>query len=396
MDSLAWIDEQLDRLRQADLYRELPAPLAAVSPRVTIDGQEMINFASNDYLGLASDPRLVEAAHQSLVDEGLGRGASPLICGRGVGHSVLEKQLAEFEGTEAALLFATGFAANAGTIPAMANEGDAIYSDAHNHASIVDGCRLSRAETHIYPHNDVDTLAELLRDGRKYRRRLIVTDTLFSMHGDLAPLPQLGALAEEYDAMLMVDEAHATGVFGAQGRGVVEHFAADHPKLHDQVHIRVGTMSKALGSAGGFVCGKQSLIEWLANRARSYVFSTAQPAVASAAALAALEIINEVPSRGKDLLLKAARLREQLAQQGWNTGESECQIIPLHIGSAAETMRLAADLRQRGCWVPGIRPPSVPAEGSLLRLSLTAAHTEEMIGGVLAVLGNAHVNFAAQ
>lgn len=396
MDSLGWIDEQLDRLRQADLYRELPAPLAAVSPRVTIDGQEMINFASNDYLGLASDLRLVEAAHQSLVEEGLGRGASPLVCGRGVGHSVLEKQLAEFEGTEAALLFATGFAANAGTIPALANEGDAIYSDAHNHASIVDGCRLSRAETHIYPHNDVDTLAELLRDGRKYRRRLIVTDTLFSMHGDLAPLPQLGALAEEYDAMLMVDEAHATGVFGAQGRGVVEHFAADHPKLHDQVHIRVGTMSKALGSAGGFVCGKQSLIEWLANRARSYVFSTAQPAVASAAALAALKIINEVPSRGKDLLLKAARLREQLARQGWNTGESESQIIPLHIGSAAETMRLAADLRQRGCWVPGIRPPSVPAEGSLLRLSLTAAHAKEMIEQVLAVLGNAHTNFAAQ
>ena len=245
MDPLNWIDEQLQRLRHRDLYRQLPPPLGAVGPTCQVAGRELLNFASNDYLGLAADSRLIEAAAQSLPETGLGRGASPLICGRSTGHFELEQQLAEFESTEAALLFATGFAANTGTIPALVDEGDAIYSDAHNHASIVDGCRLSRAEKHVYPHNDVDALECLLKAGRHHRRRFIVTDTLFSMDGDLAPLPRLGELAAQYGAMLMVDEAHATGVFAAQGRGLVEHFSTHHPQLPDQVHVRIGTLSKA-------------------------------------------------------------------------------------------------------------------------------------------------------
>ena len=379
MDSLNWIDEQLDRLRQRDLYRELPQPLKTVGPTCQVDGQKLLNFASNDYLGLAADPRLIEAAAQSLAESGLGRGASPLICGRSTGHVELEQQLAKFENTEAALLFASGFAANTGTIPALVGEGDAIYSDAHNHASIVDGCRLSSAEKHIYPHNDVVALERLLQDGQKYQRRLIVTDTLFSMDGDLAPLPQLGELAEQYDAMLMVDEAHATGVFGEHGRGVVEHFSVDHPKLHLQVHVRVGTLSKALGAAGGFVCGSQTLINWLANRARSYVFSTAQPATTSAAASAAIKIVAAEPEKRCNLLRTAAEFREQLQNQGWDTGDSSSQIIPLRVGSADQTMRFAEQLRRRGCWVPGIRPPSVAVGGSLLRLSLSAAHDEKML-----------------
>ncbi len=386
MEPIDWIDEQLDRLRQADLYRELPPPLGEVGAYCEVGWRKLMNFASNDYLGLAADPRVVEAAARSLNHDGCGRGASPLICGRASGHSVLEQQLAEFEGTEAALLFPSGFAANAGTIPALVDEGDAIYSDAQNHASIVDGCRLSRAKTHIYPHKDVDALVGLLAEANHYRRKLIVTDSLFSMGGDLAPLPQLGELAERHSAMLMVDEAHATGVFGAGGRGVVEYFAAAAPQLHEQVHVRVGTLSKALGAAGGFVCGTKSLIEWLTNRARSYVFSTAQPAVSAAAASVALTIVEEEPQRRRDLLTTAARLRDQLRQQGWHVGASASQIIPLRIGSAQQTMQLAHQLRHRGIWIPGIRPPSVPAEGSLLRLSLSASHTDAMIEEVLDAL----------
>ncbi len=378
MEPLDWIDEQLDHLRQHDLYRELPPPLKTVGPSCCVDGRELLNFASNDYLGLASDPRLVDAAAQSLEEAGLGRGASPLVCGRSTGHLDLERQLAQFEATAAALLFVSGFAANAGTIPALTGAGDAIYSDANNHASIVDGCRLSHAEKHIYPHNDVDALERLLQVGKKYRRQLIVTDTLFSMDGDLAPLPRLGELAEQYGAMLMVDEAHATGVFGKQGRGVVEHFSAEHPQLHYQVHVRVGTLSKALGAAGGFVCGSQSLIEWLANRARTYVFSTAHPVPTFAAASAALKIVAAEPTQRSNLLRDAANLRQQLQAQGWNTANSASQIIPLHVGSASQTMQLAAQLRKLGCWIPGIRPPTVPSDGSLLRLSLTATHTEPM------------------
>ena len=391
MDSLNWIDEQLDHLRQGDLYRELPQPLATVGPTCLVDGRELLNFASNDYLGLAADPRLVDAAAHSLQKTGLGRGASPLICGRATEHHQLEQQLAQFEQTEASLLFASGFAANAGTIPALAGPGDAIYSDAHNHASIVDGCRLSQAEKHIYAHNDVDALERLLqagqRSGQPYRRRLIVTDTLFSMDGDLAPMPQLGELAEKYNAMLMVDEAHATGVFGKHGRGVVEHFCVEHPRLHNQVHIRVGTLSKALGAAGGFVCGSKPLIEWLTNRARTYVFSTAQPAATAAAASAALKIVAEEPTKRSNLLQTATHLRQQLKAQGWNTGNSASQIIPLHVGPAEQTMQLAQQLRDRDLWIPGIRPPSVAEGKSLLRLCLSAAHTEKMLAQLVEALG---------
>ena len=248
MEPLAWVDEQLAQLEHADLLRTLPPPLRVAGAIVELDGRPIINFASNDYLGLASDKRLVEAAMRACQSHGLGRGASPLVCGRSVVHDSLEQQLAKFQHTAAALLFPTSFAANAGVIPALVDRGDAIFGDEKNHASIIDGCRLARAERHIFPHRDVGALETLLRDGKKYRRRLIVTDSLFSMDGDLAPLSQLGELAERYDAMLMVDEAHAIGVFGPDGRGVVEHFSQTDPQLEDRVHIRIGTFAKALGA----------------------------------------------------------------------------------------------------------------------------------------------------
>jgi 8-amino-7-oxononanoate synthase len=386
MDPLAWVDDELERLECDDLLRTLPAPLRSAGTIASLDGRQVVNFASNDYLGLAADERLIAAAAEACREQGVGRGASPLICGRAESHARLEQRLAKFERTEAALLFPSGFAANAGAIPALADEGDAIYSDAKNHASIVDGCRLSRARCFVYPHGDANALELLLRDGGHYRRRLIVSDTLFSMDGDLAPLVELGELAERYDAMLLVDEAHATGVFGEQGRGIVEHLSVQQPRLHEQVHVRVGTLSKALGAAGGFVGGKASLVSWLANRARTYVFSTAQPAAASAAALAALDIVESEPWRRQRLLDNAGRLRQRLRELGWDLGRSASQIIPVIIGSPKETMRLARALREQGLWVGGIRPPSVPANESLLRIGLSAAHTDEMLDDLVKVL----------
>jgi 8-amino-7-oxononanoate synthase len=379
---LAWIDDELGRLDQAGLRRRLVVRESPQSATVTIDGRELVNFGSNDYLGLANDPRLANAARVAIEREGWGSGASPLVSGRSSSHAELERRLAEFENVEAALVFPSGFAANAGTIPALVDEGDAIFADAKNHASLIDGCRLSRAERFVYPHCDTDALAALLKDSHRFRRRLIVTDSLFSMDGTIAPLARLAELATEHNAMLLVDEAHATGVFGKKGSGL---FSAT--ELDGIDAIRMGTLSKALGTGGGFVCGRRSLVDYLANAARTYVFSTAQPAATSAAALAALDIVAQEPHRRQELLTRADELRSRLRDQGWNTGRSESQIIPLYVGDPDRTMRLAADLRAAGYFVPGIRPPTVPDGESLLRLSLCHHHSRETIDSLLTILG---------
>lgn len=380
-DPLSWVRDELARLDYAGLRRKLVVRESPQSATVTIDGRELVNFGSNDYLGLASDPRLAAAAKAAIDAEGWGSGASPLVSGRASSHAELERRLAEFEGTEAALVFPSGFAANSGVIPALVDEGDAIFADAKNHASLIDGCRLSRATRFVYPHCDVASLESQLKDAGHYRRRLIVTDTLFSMDGDVAPLSRLAELATEHQAMLLVDEAHATGVFGEKGSGLFSAAGLDGGNA-----IRIGTLSKALGSGGGFVCGSQALIDYLANAARSYVFSTAQPAATSAAAVAALDIVASEPHRRRELLTRAADLRLRLAEQGWNTGRSASQIIPLYLGDPDRTMRLAAALRKAGYFIPGIRPPSVPEGESLLRLSLCYHHTPAMIDELLAVL----------
>ncbi len=296
----------------------------------------------------------------------------------------MEQQLAEWLGSEAALVFASGYAANCGTIAAVVGRGDAVFGDAKNHASLIDGCRLSRAEVFVYPHGDVDALARQLQSTGQTRRRLIVTDSLFSMGGDRAPLSDLADLAERHGAMLLVDEAHATGVFGPRGTGLVEELG-----LADRVHVRMGTLSKVLGSAGGFVAGQRLLIDWLVNRARSYVFSTAHPPAVCAAAGAALEIVREEPWRRTELLERAAGLRERLQAAGWNVGASSSQIIPLIVGDAGRTMHLAAQLREAGFWIPGIRPPSVPEGESLLRLSLTWGHTKAQLDELVQTLAGA-------
>lgn len=384
MNPLEWIDDELSELRRRELLRALPAAFDRQGAVVEVEGRPLVNFASNDYLGLAADERLAAAAAEACRVAGVGRGSSPLVCGRSSYHAELERRLAKFEGAEAALLFPSGFAANAGIVPALADRGDAIFADAKNHASLIDGCRLSRAETHIYPHNDVAELANLLEQHQAARRRLIVTDTLFSMDGDVAPLAEIAELARRYDAMLLLDEAHATGVFGAHGRGLAEAAGVEQEGV-----IRIGTLSKGLGAAGGFVCGPQSLIDWLANRARSYVFSTAQPAATAAAAIVALDIVTAEPQRRTELLATAAEVRRRLQEAGWNTGDSTTQIVPIVVGAPAAALALSQRLREAGYWVPAIRPPSVPEGESLLRLSLTANHTAEMLEGLLRALGRA-------
>jgi len=380
--TLAWIDTELRGLEKAGTYRRLATREGALAPHIVLDGRELLHFGSNDYLGLASDPRLKAAAQAAIEQYGWGSGASPLILGHSSLHQQLAERIARFEGTEAALVFPSGFAANAGTVAALAGPGDVVFTDRNNHASLLDGCRLSRADVRPYPHADWQELKRLLCRRTNYRRRLIVTDSLFSMDGDFAPLVELVDLAERYEAMLMVDEAHATGVFGPGGRGLVEQLG-----VQSRVPVRVGTLSKALGGVGGFVAGSRTLVDWLVNRARPYIYSTAAPAALAAAALVAIEIVEQEPHRRTTLLDRAAWLREQLAARGWNIGRSSSQIIPIVVGEPERAVSLAAKLREQGIFVPAIRPPTVPKGESCLRVSLNFAHSEEAVGQLLAALG---------
>ena len=375
---LAWIDRELARLDDRGLRRKLAARVGVQSTRIVLDGRGLVNFGSNDYLNLAADPRLIRAAVEAVSQEGFGSGASPLISGHGQTHQLLEERVARFEGTEAALVFSSGFAANSGTIAALVSSGHVVFTDRKNHASLLDGCRLSRADVKVYPHGDLGRLDNLLRRHADRERRLIVTDSLFSMDGDLAPLGELTDLAQRHHAMLMIDEAHATGVFGENGRGVAEYL-----NVEDRVDVKVGTLSKALGSVGGYVAGSRSLIDWLTNRARPYVFSTAGPAAASAAALVALDVVRDEPHRRQELLARAAQFRETLSSRGFEIGKSASQIIPITVGDSRRAVELSARLATAGLFVPAVRPPTVPEGEACLRVSLTYGHTEEMIGSLL-------------
>jgi len=381
-DPLHWIEGALRELEQQGLRRGVAIREGPQQARVELDGRTYINFGSNDYLGLAGG-ELHRAVAETLDRTGWGSGASPLVTGRGRLHAELESQLARFEGTEATLLFASGYAANAGTISALVGRGDAIFSDAKNHASIIDGCQLSKARVVVYPHCDAQALGQLLERTTECRRKLIVTDGLFSMDGDRAPLEIIAELAERHGAMLMVDEAHATGVFGLNGRGVAEAMGVE-----GRVHIRVGTLSKALGSSGGFVAGPRRLIDWLVNRSRAYIYSTAPPEAMATAALRALEIVRSQPERRQRLLQRAAELRRTLRALGHSVGSSSSHIIPVILGDPQTTMRAAGSLRERGLLVPGIRPPTVPPGESLLRISLTSAHSDKMIERLVQALGS--------
>lgn len=368
--ALAWVDEDLAALAAGDLLRPRRVRSGKQGGRVVLDGCELVNFGSNDYLGLAGDVRLTKAASKAACAEGFGAGASPLVSGHSQAHENLERAIATLLDVAAALVFPSGFAANSATIPALVGPDDVICSDERNHASLIDGCRLARAVIHVYPHRDLATLDALLA-GAASRRKLIVSDSLFSMDGTIAPLADLCDLARRHGAMLMVDEAHATGVFGERGSGLVEQAGCS-----DGVHVRVGTLSKALGAAGGFVAGHGRMIEWLRHTARAWIFSTAHPPAVAAAATRAIELVVAEPERRRELLDRAARFREQLIAGGCDIGRAAAQIVPVVAGTPAAAVALAARLSEAGCFVPAIRPPSVPPGKSLVRASLSWLHTE--------------------
>jgi glycine C-acetyltransferase/8-amino-7-oxononanoate synthase len=364
------IESRLEELRQSGLHRRLRLVEGPQGPRVQLDGKPVLLLCSNDYLGLAGHPRVREAAAEAALRWGAGAGASRLISGSMEPHRRLEDRLAAFKGYEAALLFGSGYLANLGAISALAGRGSVVFSDELNHASIVDGCRLARAETFVYRHRDVEHLAWGLREAGG-RGSLIVTDGLFSMDGDVAPLEDLARLARRHGCRLMVDEAHATGALGPGGRGSVA--AAG---LSGEVDLVVGTLGKALGSYGAYVCASSELREYLLNTARSFVFSTALPPPVLAAALAALELLEAEPEMVERLNANAATLREGLAAEGLGAGGAESQIVPLEVGGAAATMELCERLLERGVFAQGIRPPTVPEGTSRLRFSAMATHQE--------------------
>jgi 8-amino-7-oxononanoate synthase len=363
------IQERLDDLRQRGLYRRMRLVSGPQGPRVLLDGRPVLLLCSNNYLGLADHPRVREAAAEAAMRWGVGAGASRLVSGNMTVHRRLEEQLAEFKGSQACVLFGSGYLANVGIVSTLAREGDVVLSDALNHASIVDGCRLARARTFVYDHCDVEHLEWGLREAAG-RASLIITDGVFSMDGDVAPLAAIAELARRYDARVMVDEAHATGAMGPGGRGSVA--AAG---LEDEVDVIVGTLGKALGSYGAYACCDGSMAEYLVNSARTLIFSTALPPPAVAGAMAALDILRSQPQRVDKLERNSRALRHALEDQGLHTGGSETQIVPLVVGDAAAAMKICEQALKRGVFAQAIRPPTVPDGTSRLRLAVMASHT---------------------
>jgi len=386
---LDWLSGALEQLEEQGLGRQRRVRSGPQQPKVTFAGRSVVHFGSNDYLDLANDPRIVRAVCTAVERDGWGAAASPLISGHTEQHAAFAEALARFERTDAAVLFCSGFAANVGTIPAIVGPDDFIFADQKNHASLIDGCRLSGATIAIYRHGDVEHLETLLQQATPRGKKLIVTDSLFSMDGDFAPLVEIASLRERYGCMLLIDEAHATGVFGESGRGVAEKMGVE-----SAVDIKIGTLSKALAGSGGFVCGRQALIDWLANRARSYVFSTSPPAAAVAAAATALEIIQQEPERRKIVFRRANTLRKTLRDLGFNTGQSESHILPLYIGSTDRVLDVSQQLLESGFFIPAIRPPSVPAGECLLRLSLSYGHDETTLAKLIETLSRLSVKAA--
>ena len=363
--------EQLASRQAAGLTRRLRWVDGAQDTWVTVDGQRALLLCSNNYLGLANHPALQDAACKAAVDFGVGAGASRLISGSMRLHYELEERLAAFKGTEAALLFSSGYQANIGTIAALVGADDAVFSDELNHASIIDGCRLSRARVFVYPHTDVGVLADLLARSSA-RRRLIVTDSIFSMDGDTAPLAAICDVAERLGAMVMVDEAHATGVVGPHGGGVVE-----AEGLHGRVTVQMGTLGKALGTSGAFVAARRGVVDLLINAARSFIYTTALPPPVVAAASAALAIVAAEPDRRRRLADNARSLHDGLTRLGLQLNAAPGHIMPVRIGDARRTMALSEQLLAEGVFVQGIRPPTVPSGTARLRVSVMSPHTSE-------------------
>ncbi|HMN02257.1 8-amino-7-oxononanoate synthase [Geobacter anodireducens] len=374
---------ELQQLREQGLHRSLRTVAGSQGSRVVVEGREVMLLCSNNYLGLADHPALKRAAVEAVERYGTGSGASRLVSGTMELHAALEERLARFKGTEAALVFNSGYAANSGIIPALAGRGDVVFSDRLNHASIVDGCLLSRARFVRYPHNDMNALERLLAEHRGAGRMLIVTDGVFSMDGDLAPLPALAALKRQYGALLMVDDAHGTGVLGESGRGTAEQFG-----VTADIDLQMGTLGKALGGFGAYVAASAEVVELLVNRARSFIFSTSLPPAVLAAARAALDLVDspEGDALRRRLARSAALFRDALQGAGFDTMGSETQIVPALVGGAEPVMAFTRRLLEEGYYVQGIRPPTVPAGTCRLRCTLMATHDESDLERAVAAM----------
>ncbi len=375
-----FVESELERLKETGLYRKLRRVHGDQGSTLVLDGREVINFSSNNYLGLANHPALGEAAKAAIDRYGCGSGASRLISGNMTLHEELESKIAEFKGTEAALVFNSGFQLNTGVVSTLVGEGDAVFSDALNHASIVDGCRLSRAKVAIYGHLDMNHLEGELKRSSSARRKLIVTESLFSMDGDEAPLADIVGLAQRHGAMVMVDEAHATGVYEPNGAGLVAKLG-----LGDQILVQMGTLGKALGGFGAYIAGSKVLRELLINRCRSFIFTTSLPPAVMAMAIAAIGLVEREPARRQALRDNSAALRGGLASLGYVMGGGRSQILPLIVGDAQQCMKLSQRLLDRGVFAHGIRPPTVPPGTSRLRITLMATHTQHQLAQALEI-----------
>jgi 8-amino-7-oxononanoate synthase len=377
-------EEYLDELAAQHLTRRLLPLESGTGPVVRIAGREVLLFASNDYLGLARHPEVVAAAVHATQLYGAGAGAARLVSGSLAPHQELEQALAQFKGTESSLTFGAGYLANIGAIPALIGRGGVIFADRLCHASLIDGCRLSGADVRIYEHGDVEHLAALLAKRRTGRRTLIVTDGVFSMDGDLAPLPELTTLGQSYEADLYVDDAHGTGVMGAHGRGTVEHYGVE-----TRIPLHMGTLGKALGSSGAFIAGPDRSIQYLLHRCRSFMFGTAPTPGSAAAAVAALQVVEREPERRRRLWDNRERLFNGLRRLGFTLAPTVSPIMPILIGRAETALRFAEHLLANDIFAPAVRPPTVPAETSRIRVTVTSEHTGAQVDQALAVFERA-------
>ncbi len=380
---LRYLSDELNKLREQKLYQKLRILEGEQKPMARFDGREVINLSSNNYLGLTTHPKLKEKALAAIEHWGVGSGAVRTIAGTMKLHMELEEKIAQFKHVEASVVFQSGFTANAGTVQAILSREDVIISDELNHASIIDGCRLSRAEIKVFPHKDLEACEKVLKELESRNcRKLLITDGVFSMDGDIAPLPGLVGLAEKYGCIMMIDDAHASGVLGRNGRGTVDHY-----NLHGRVDIQVGTLSKAIGALGGYVCSTRDTIEFLYHRARPFLFSTSHPPSVAATCVAAFEVLEEEPQRIEKLWSNTRFLKEGLKRLGFDIGTSETPITPVIVGDAALAHEFSRQLFAQGVFAQGIGFPTVPKGKARIRTIVTATHTEEELTRALEILG---------
>src|SRR6267142_4058889 len=381
-DPLAHLASELDALKANGLYRHLRVLESEQKPKTSFDHREVVNLSSNNYLGLTTHPALRERALEAIRQLGVGSGSVRSIAGTMAIHMELERRLAVFKKTEAVVVFQSGFAANAGTVAAVLTKDDVVVSDELNHASIIDGSRLSRADIKVFPHKDVDAARKILSGLPASQRKLLITDGVFSMDGDLGAVPELCALAEEFGCIMMVDDAHASGVFGTNGRGTIDHFG-----VHGRVDIQVGTLSKAIGVLGGYVAGTRALIDFLHHRARPFLFSTSHPPGVAAACIAALDVLMDEPQIIDRLWENTRFFKAGLKALGFNTGLSESPITPVIVGEGARAMKLSDRLFEEGVFAQGIAFPTVARDKARVRTIVTAAHTRDELQFALDVFG---------